>query len=369
MAFVRSVIIALVLTFVVPARGSDRIRAAELRDEAIGFFKAGDHRKALSSFLKAYSYVQQPMLLQNIARCYEELGEAQAAVKYFERFLDAGPTPALAKDTRARLARLREVLAKRGVLALVGGVAGTTVALDGRLLGKTPLEPLSVEPGRRALLIGLPGLSNRELTVEVRAGETTTVDLEQLLREAARARLRILGAAPGDALSIDGADPVEVPTGPIELEPGEHRMVVMRKGFAPFAASLELKPAQEHSLTVAFRGSEAPQAGAGPWPWVVGGVGLAVAAGGIGFTAQANSEHEAARKFNAQGDGEKQQAAEDARDKNDAVAIAMYSIGGAMVITSVVLYFVLRPSEPAAQAMPVVMPTSGGAVVGATIPW
>jgi hypothetical protein len=368
-AFVRSIAVALVLLFVVPAQGKDETRAAQLRDEAIGFFKAGDHRKALSSFLKAYSYVQQPMLLQNIARCYEELGEAESAVKYFERFLEAGPSKALRKDTRARLTRLREFLARRGVLAVVGGMAGTTISLDGRLLGKTPLEPFSLKPGRRELLIGPPGLAFRELTVEVRAGETTRLDLDQLLREATKARLRILGTAPGDLLSIDGAAPKAVPLGPIELAPGEHHVVVTRKGFAPFTASLGLKPAQEHSLTVAFQSNGAGRAGAGPWPWVVGGVGLAVAAGGIGFTVQANSEHEAARKFNAQGDGAGQQAAEDARDKNDAVAIAMYSIGGAMVITSVVLFFVMRPAEPASQAMPSLMPLRGGALVGARIPW
>jgi hypothetical protein len=78
---------------------------AQLNEEGAALYAARDYRRAIEKFIQAYAIDSDPNLLFNIARCYEELGETDAAIEKYEAFLK---TPGA--DTRGRQ-RARESLA------------------------------------------------------------------------------------------------------------------------------------------------------------------------------------------------------------------------------------------------------------------
>jgi hypothetical protein len=94
------------------ARAADKAPApagaasvAQLNEEGAALYAARDYRHAIEKFIQAYAVDPDPNLLFNIARCYEELGETDAAIEKYETFLK---TPGA--DTRGRQ-RARESLA------------------------------------------------------------------------------------------------------------------------------------------------------------------------------------------------------------------------------------------------------------------
>jgi hypothetical protein len=87
------------------AAPANQAGVAQLNEEGAAFYAARDYRRAIEKFIQAYAIDEDPNLLFNIARCYEELGEVDAAIEKYENFLK---TPGA--DTRGRQ-RARESLA------------------------------------------------------------------------------------------------------------------------------------------------------------------------------------------------------------------------------------------------------------------
>jgi hypothetical protein len=107
---------------------------AQLNEEGASLYAARDYRRAIEKFIQAYAVDSDPNLLFNIARCYEELGEVDAAIEKYEAFLK---TPGA--DTRGRQ-RARESLQ---VLRESGGKPiGTSAAA-----GTSSAAPPSAEVG------------------------------------------------------------------------------------------------------------------------------------------------------------------------------------------------------------------------------
>ncbi len=61
--------------------------AAKFSEEGVALYKARDYRHAAEKFLQAYPLNQDPNLLFNIARCYEALGDTEAAIEKYEAFV------------------------------------------------------------------------------------------------------------------------------------------------------------------------------------------------------------------------------------------------------------------------------------------
>ncbi len=87
------------------AAPANQSNVATLNEEGAALYAARDYRRAIEKFIQAYAVDTDPNLLFNIARCYEELGEVDAAIEKYETFLK---TPGA--DTRGRQ-RARESLA------------------------------------------------------------------------------------------------------------------------------------------------------------------------------------------------------------------------------------------------------------------
>ncbi len=79
------------------AAPANQTSVAQLNEEGAALYAARDYRRAIEKFIQAYAIDTDPNLLFNIARCYEELGEVDAAIEKYETFLK---TPGA--DTRGR---------------------------------------------------------------------------------------------------------------------------------------------------------------------------------------------------------------------------------------------------------------------------
>lgn len=98
-------------------RAGDREQALELFEEALEHYRAGRFRQAADLLLRARELHAEPVLLYNLARAYEGLGELDNALDAYVRYLEEQPD---AKDRGAierRIETLREQIAERDRLA------------------------------------------------------------------------------------------------------------------------------------------------------------------------------------------------------------------------------------------------------------
>jgi tetratricopeptide (TPR) repeat protein len=96
---------------------------AQLNEEGASLYEARDYRRAIEKFIQAYAVDSDPNLLFNIARCYEELGEVDAAIEKYELFLK---TPGA--DTRGRQRARESLQALRESGSKPGGASAASAA-------------------------------------------------------------------------------------------------------------------------------------------------------------------------------------------------------------------------------------------------
>lgn len=91
------------------AAPASQTNVAQLNEEGAALYAARDYRHAIEKFIQAYAVDSDPNLLFNIARCYEELGETDAAIEKYEAFLKTPGADARGRQrARESLAALRE---------------------------------------------------------------------------------------------------------------------------------------------------------------------------------------------------------------------------------------------------------------------
>lgn len=140
-----------------PPSAAAHARAAELFKKSVETYRSGDFNKTIDLLNEAYALEPQSVLLYNLARAHEGIGNNDAAIETYEKFLAQEPN---AKDRGAieqRLATLRRQRDER-------------LALEKRSTAQPtpqPVEPPPVEraPHRRSVLpyvvggVGVAGLA------------------------------------------------------------------------------------------------------------------------------------------------------------------------------------------------------------------
>jgi tetratricopeptide (TPR) repeat protein len=84
-------------------------RVAELNESGAKLYADRNYRGAIEKFIEAYAIDHDPNLLFNIARCYEALGETDAAIEKYQAFVAA---PGSDTDGRARAQESLKALEK-----------------------------------------------------------------------------------------------------------------------------------------------------------------------------------------------------------------------------------------------------------------
>ena len=120
--------------WVVAAASTDaqRLRAARTHyEKAVSHYNLDELEAALEEFREAYRFKPDPSLLFNIAQCYRKLGQRDAAIDFYRKYLRASPDAANRAEAERRIAELKAQSddAARASVAADGSVAGAPAAV------------------------------------------------------------------------------------------------------------------------------------------------------------------------------------------------------------------------------------------------
>lgn len=124
-------------------------------DRGTVHFKARDFGAALADFEKAYKLDPSPVLLYNIARCHEEMGEVDKAKANFTAYLKRVPNAPDRADVERRI-RVMEAVAARTSRAPVtaAGAPGVGDSVQPRSSGPSALVWGVLGAGTAAIIAG-----------------------------------------------------------------------------------------------------------------------------------------------------------------------------------------------------------------------
>ncbi len=156
-------------------------QAAVYFEQGRAFFKAKDYRSAAEQFQAAYNLDPVPILLYNMARAAEEMGDPEKAIVHYQSYLKRiGPQAEDRGEVQRRIRVMEKTIAaaRRARIRIVGLPLNSQITIDGQ---PAELEDglVRAEPGKRVLRVtpanGKPwtrnlGLSTGEY-VELAFGE------------------------------------------------------------------------------------------------------------------------------------------------------------------------------------------------------
>lgn len=153
-------------------------------EKGMQYFEKHAYREAIDEFNLAAEIVPSADLWFNIARAYEEIGEYQAAIDYYHRYLRDRVEPPDQKqveqhiaDLKHRVEEQRAAAARRpttGTLRIRSEAHGAEVRVDHKAIGKAPIAiPLTLSPGSHDFDVEKKGYIPVRATVTMWPGVTT----------------------------------------------------------------------------------------------------------------------------------------------------------------------------------------------------
>lgn len=162
-----------------PAAGqgkSEKDEAKERFQKGLAFVDEGDCKKAILEFKEAYKAYPVPVILYNMALCYDDMHQYALAMEYYKQYLGTEEkVPAEQLDAiKKRMGTLETFL---GTLRISCNVDGAAVTVDGHKAGETPLQEIYLETGDHKVMIQMKSYKKFQDTVTVVSGKTTTMDV------------------------------------------------------------------------------------------------------------------------------------------------------------------------------------------------
>ena len=205
---------------------SDTNHAKQLFQSGVQDYDAGHYLDALSRFQEAYRIKPHPLVLVNIANCYQRLDRPVEAIRNFEAFLGmAAGTTTQREEVRQALKELRD---KVGSIALKVTPAGARIVIDDHDELQAPVaDSIVASVGRHRITVSLDGYETALRVVDVRARETAALQVS--LASVPESEL----PPPPPPLTAEEAAPPPEPSS----EPS------MEDGLLPLPAPVEVAPA------------------------------------------------------------------------------------------------------------------------------
>ncbi|MBU0552849.1 PEGA domain-containing protein [Myxococcota bacterium] len=133
-------------------------------------FKARQFKDAILEFNKAYRANPHPILVFNMARCFEELKNYEAAVDFYQKYLKMNPEAADKAQVEESITTLKLLAGKaqeqRLDLQLTSQPDGARVFLNGQEVGVTPFKK-ALPQGTHFIALEAEGFSRISDEVEV----------------------------------------------------------------------------------------------------------------------------------------------------------------------------------------------------------
>ena len=378
------VLAVLVLASAAPASAQPaKEKATALARAAAVLMDEGKLDQALEFFEKAYKLDPAPVLLGHMAKVYDKKGDLAKARDLYQRWVAAETEPDRQGNARSKLEAVLERMPGRLVVA--ASPAGAAVKVDGRPVAAG--APVELKRGSHEVEVTLKGHAPAKRTAEVTPGGETrmSVDLMPL-----PGRL-VVGGPAGARVTVNGADPRTLPLDrPYVLPPGRHVVEVTANGFEKLVRTVVVGPdetasvdadlvALPRAVAVPVAPPRTPEPApiedvstraevqSSPWPWVCIGTGAAALVVGGVMSGLAYRERSAVSDASRDGTvvtGVTMQDASshvDKAGKYDTAGYVMYGVGGAAVVTGIILWATLPKDAPAVGAAPV----PGGMAVSA----
>ena len=366
---------------------SAKEKAVTLARAGVALMEEGKLDDALKMFEEAYRLDPAPLLFGHMAKVYEKKGDALKAREFYERWVASETDPKRLEKAKARLAEL--LIKMFGKLTVEVSPAGAVVKVDDKEV--QPGVPLELPRGLHKVEVTLRGYNPDIRTVEVTAGTETnlTIELKPL-----HGTIEVRGGPRGAIVTVNGADPRSLPLDkPYKVPPGLHVVEVSYEGFEKMVKTVQVGAGETVSIEVRLAllpkkepttpskpaqpvvekvGVEVPQARRSPWPWLSVGVGVASIGVGVIMNVLASQEREKVRDAQKDGNvvtGMPMTEAKSHVDKArtyDKVSYVMYGVGGAAMVSGVILAITLHPkAAKASNDVPIVGASflpGGGAV-------
>ncbi len=163
-------------------------QAAALSEQATALFRDGNYAEAAILFQEAYNLDPDLILMFNIGRAQQEMGDLPAALLFYRRVLGPGVADELATIAQTRIDAVSSELraqgydpdtvtsteyVPRGSLIITSQPEGAAVFIGGARVGSTPLEQDLVDAGTYAVRLTADGHHPLQASVEVRGGPAT----------------------------------------------------------------------------------------------------------------------------------------------------------------------------------------------------
>jgi len=150
--------------------------AKKLFEEGKALVEQGLYEEAIEKLESSYELNPVPLVLYNIAVCFDRLHSYAAAVEYYNLYLiEEKKVP---EERRMKIAeRLGEISRFLGKLKLTVSENGAEVYVDGDLAGQTPLKEMYLETGGHDLGIKKEGFVEVKKHVTVISEETVELSI------------------------------------------------------------------------------------------------------------------------------------------------------------------------------------------------
>lgn len=137
-------------------------------EAGVEHFKARHFKDAIREFNKAYRAHPHPILVFNMARCFEELGNYDAAVDFYQKYLKINPEAVDKAQVEESIATLK-LLAKKEArvqLQITSEPDGARLFLNGREVGMTPFKQ-AMPKGTHFISLEAEGFSRASAEIEL----------------------------------------------------------------------------------------------------------------------------------------------------------------------------------------------------------
>ena len=155
------------------ASGDDQFSEAQREAARVAYargqtlFAQEDFAAAKAAFEEAYAQVPNPIVLVSIAECEMRLGNLEAALQTFRRYLEERPDAPDRADVEQKIA---DIEATPSTLVLTSDPIAALIVLDGVNTGKTTPSELRVTPGEHSVELVLDGYVKAATPVTAKIG-------------------------------------------------------------------------------------------------------------------------------------------------------------------------------------------------------
>ncbi len=243
-----------------------RQRAQAIFAEGQQDFEQGLFVEAAARFLRAFQVDPHPIIMFNVARSYEEGGRLLKALQYFRAAQGLNPSEAVRLEIKRKISELETFLVEQGVdilnidtatwvpkglVSIKSDPLGAEVLISGQLVGRTPLEKLTLTQGTYTVLIKRRGFVSQEREITVVGGKSTIISPELTPGDEADPAQRIkpgtldISAPRGGLLVVVDGEPIaSTPVGSLEVSPGTHTISIEGEDFPTFEETVEVASGQ-----------------------------------------------------------------------------------------------------------------------------